>query len=67
MPPPETNANIARHLALMAAAAPGQPALKIPRGRTADGRIDYLTLTFTEPLFGAHVAIGVVNGLPLTE
>ncbi len=42
------NANIARHLALMAAAHPAMPALKVPRGRTADGRIDYLTLTFAE-------------------
>lgn len=42
------SANIARHLPLMAARRPDQPALKIPRGRTADGRIDYLTLTFRE-------------------
>ena len=66
MPPPETNANIARHLALMAAAAPGQPALKIPRGRTADGRIDYLTLTFTEldaevSAWGATLAVAGVR------
>ena len=40
------NANIARHLALMAAARPSAPALKIPRGRTAAGAINYLTLTF---------------------
>ena len=45
---PAANANIARHLALMAAANPDRPALKIPRGRTAAGRIDYLTLTFAE-------------------
>ena len=45
---PAANANIARHLALMAAAQPDRPALKIPRGRTAAGRIDYLTLTFAE-------------------
>jgi acyl-CoA synthetase (AMP-forming)/AMP-acid ligase II len=45
--PPETNANIARHLGLMAAAHPARPALKIPRGRRR-GRIDYLTLTFAE-------------------
>jgi acyl-CoA synthetase (AMP-forming)/AMP-acid ligase II len=42
------NANIARHLSLMAATRPQAPALKIPRGRTSDGRIDYLTLTFDE-------------------
>jgi len=42
------NANIARHLALMAAARPSAPALKIPRGRTAAGAINYLTLTFAE-------------------
>ena len=42
------NHNIARHLALMAAAQPGTPALKIPRGRTRAGDIDYLTLTFAE-------------------
>jgi len=42
------NANIARHLALMAAARPTAPALKIPRGRTGAGAIDYLTLTFAE-------------------
>jgi acyl-CoA synthetase (AMP-forming)/AMP-acid ligase II len=42
------SANIARHLPLMAARQPDHPALKIPRGRTADGRIDYLTLTFAE-------------------
>ena len=43
-----SNANIARHLGLMAAAQPGTPALKIPRGRTRAGDIDYLTLTFAE-------------------
>jgi acyl-CoA synthetase (AMP-forming)/AMP-acid ligase II len=47
-PPPVANANIARHLGLKAATLPQTPALKIPRGRTADGRIDYLTLTFAE-------------------
>ncbi|HTB81817.1 MAG TPA: fatty acid CoA ligase family protein [Opitutaceae bacterium] len=41
-------ANIARHLAFMAARAPAQPALKIPRGRTRAGDIDYLALTFAE-------------------
>lgn len=48
-PFPETvNANIARHLETMAAAQPGTPALKIPRGRTASGAIDYLSLSFAE-------------------
>lgn len=46
-PVPES-ANIARHLPLMAARQPNHPALKIPRGRTADGRIDYLALSFAE-------------------
>ncbi|MCF7689618.1 MAG: AMP-binding protein [Cephaloticoccus sp.] len=42
------SANIARHLPLMAARQPQHPALKIPRGRTAKGAIDYLTLSFAE-------------------
>ena len=42
------SANIARHLPLMAARQPDHPAVKIPRGRTADGGIDYLTLSFRE-------------------
>jgi acyl-CoA synthetase (AMP-forming)/AMP-acid ligase II len=42
------SANIARHLPLMAARQPDRPAVKIPRGRTGDGRIDYLTLSFRE-------------------
>src|SRR4051812_37076621 len=42
------NTNIARHLGHMAATQPRTAALKIPRGRTSDGRIDYLTLTFAE-------------------
>src|SRR5580765_2828709 len=42
------NANIARHLALMAALQPSTPALKVPRGRTSAGAIDYLTLSFAE-------------------
>ena len=42
------SANIARHLPLMAARQPGQPAVKIPRGRTRTGDIDYLTLTYAE-------------------
>ena len=46
--PASANANIARHLALMAAAQPATAALKIPRGRTPAGDIDYLTLTFAE-------------------
>ena len=45
---PSANANIARHLALMAAASPDRAALKIPRGRTSTGDIDYLTLSFAE-------------------
>ncbi len=49
MPPANpTSANIARHLPLMAARQPDRPALKIPRGRTPNGDIDYLTLTFAE-------------------
>lgn len=42
------SANIAQHLPLMAQRQPEVAALKIPRGHTADGRIDYLTLTFAE-------------------
>jgi len=45
---PADSANIARHLPLMAARQPHRPALKIPRGRTRAGDIDYLTLTFAE-------------------
>ena len=45
---PAESANIARHLPLMAARQPGRPAVKIPRGRTRAGEIDYLTLTFAE-------------------
>ncbi|HSY53701.1 MAG TPA: fatty acid CoA ligase family protein [Opitutaceae bacterium] len=41
-------ANIAHHLALMAARAPQQCALKIPRGRTRTGDIDYLAFNFAE-------------------
>ncbi len=48
MSEPAANANIARHLALMAAARPEAPALKVPRGRTSAGAIDYLTLSFAE-------------------
>lgn len=43
---PTDNANIARHLAHMATAQPHTPALKIPRGRTRTGQIDYLSLSF---------------------
>ncbi|HWA25218.1 MAG TPA: fatty acid CoA ligase family protein [Lacunisphaera sp.] len=42
------SANIARHLPLMAERQPETPAIKVPRGRTSDDRIDYLTLTFRE-------------------
>jgi len=42
------NANISRHLDRMAAEQPETAALKIPRGRTGEGRIDYLTLSFAE-------------------
>ena len=42
------SANIARHLPLMAARQPDTPAIKIPRGQTAAGNIDYLALTFRE-------------------
>ncbi|HEY5079529.1 MAG TPA: fatty acid CoA ligase family protein, partial [Opitutaceae bacterium] len=44
------NANIARHLDRMAAAQPAATALKVPRGRTPSGAIDYLSLTFAELL-----------------
>ena len=37
------SSNIARHLPLMAARQPDAPAIKIPRGRSTDGRIDYST------------------------
>jgi acyl-CoA synthetase (AMP-forming)/AMP-acid ligase II len=42
------NSNIARHLGAMAAAQSQIPALKVPRGRTRAGGIDYLTLSFSE-------------------
>jgi len=42
------SANIARHLPAMAQSQPAQAALKIPRGRTSDGRIDYLVLSFRQ-------------------
>ncbi|MDO8543128.1 MAG: fatty acid CoA ligase family protein [Opitutaceae bacterium] len=47
-PVDRANANIARHLGLMAAAQPTRPALKIPRGRSRKRGIDYLTLDFAE-------------------
>jgi acyl-CoA synthetase (AMP-forming)/AMP-acid ligase II len=42
------SANIARHLSLMAVRQPTEIALKVPRGRTVSGQIDYLALTFVE-------------------
>ena len=42
------NANIACHLGSRAAEQPRVPALKIPRGRTRAGEIDYLSLSFSE-------------------
>lgn len=41
-------ANIAFHLDTMAAGQPDLAALKVPRGRRSRGRIDYLTLSFSE-------------------
>lgn len=80
-PEPAADANIARHLARMAAAQPGAAALKVPRGRTGAGEIDYLALNFAEldaevaawsaRLAGAGIAPGdrtlvmVRQGLPL--
>jgi len=40
--------NIARHLPLRAAQQPARTAVKIPRGRTRRGDIEYLALTFAE-------------------
>ena len=45
---PVESANIARHLPLMAARQPDQPSVKVPRGRTRAGDIDYLVLSFAE-------------------
>jgi acyl-CoA synthetase (AMP-forming)/AMP-acid ligase II len=42
------SANIARHLPLMAARQPDQPAVKIPCGRSRTGAIDYSTFSFSE-------------------
>lgn len=43
-----SGANIARHLGFVAARQPLAVALKVPRGRTRGGGIDYLALTFRE-------------------
>jgi len=75
------SANIARHLTLMAAHQPNEIALKVPRGRTASGAIDYLALTFAEleaevdtwverlrdagVIAGDRVLVMVKPGLPL--
>lgn len=40
--------NIARHLPVMAERQPDRAAIKIPRGTDAQGRIDYLCLSFSE-------------------
>jgi acyl-CoA synthetase (AMP-forming)/AMP-acid ligase II len=62
------NANISRHLGLMARQQPDRAALKIPRGRTGGGEIDYLTLSFAEldaeaNLWAARLTgAGVVRG-----
>jgi acyl-CoA synthetase (AMP-forming)/AMP-acid ligase II len=48
VPTLSANANIARHLASMAAARPHDVAIKVPRGRTSVGDIDYLALSFLE-------------------
>jgi acyl-CoA synthetase (AMP-forming)/AMP-acid ligase II len=62
------NANIARHLDAMAAAQPAATALKVPRGRTPSGRIDYLSLSFADLLGETEAwcarlrAKGVVRG-----
>ncbi|MSU66410.1 MAG: peptide synthase [Opitutus sp.] len=64
----QANANIARHLRTMADRQPGGVALKIPRGRTRAGDIDYLALTFSEldqevAAWGARLAAaGVKRG-----
>lgn len=60
------SANIARHLPLMAALQPDRAAIKVPRGRTADGAIDYLTLSFAEldaeaEAWGAKLTAGGVR------
>jgi len=47
-PTSSNSANIASHLPRMAAQQADGAALKIPRGRTRAGEIDYLTLSFAE-------------------
>jgi len=42
------SSNIARHLPTMASRQAEAAAIKIPRGRCPDGRIDYLSLSFSE-------------------
>ena len=44
----DSSANISRHLPAMAGRQADTAALKVPRGRLADGSIDYLTLSFRE-------------------
>ena len=56
------SANIALHLPLMAARQPDHPAVKIPRGRTGDGRIDYLTLSFRELDAEVNAWVGRLRG-----
>ena len=41
-------ANVSRFLDAMAFRQGETPALKVPKGRDVDGRIDYLTLSFRE-------------------
>lgn len=72
MPGGEANnlkiANVSRYLSEMSAKIGDQPALMIPRGRDASGRIDYLTLTFAElsqeqDAWGCHLERrGIVRG-----
>ncbi len=59
------HANIAQHLPLRAQQQGGVAALKVPRGRTATGDIDYLTLSFAElsAEAGAWQAEFVARGL----
>ncbi len=44
----DAGANISRHLGLVAVRQPHAVALKVPRGRTSAGEIDYLALTFRD-------------------
>ncbi len=59
------HANIAQHLPRMAERQPDVPALKVPRGRTPGGEIDYLTLSFADLAAeaGAWQAEFVARGL----